>query len=105
MKDDFQLEREESDLPRDSLSSQANHWAWVMFGLILLWLIFLALIQYAMADHLPPAIVRPPPVIVAPSPPVLIAPSESRCRTERVMHHDPILDTDEWTTTEICDDN
>ncbi|TPV98758.1 MAG: hypothetical protein USCAAHI_01790 [Beijerinckiaceae bacterium] len=45
----------------------------------------------------PPVLVQPPPVVVFPSP-------QARCHTERTTEHDGILDTDNWTEREVCDE-
>lgn len=62
------------------------------------------------ADYQPyGALPEPPPVVIQPypsaqAPAVLVTPVEPRCRTVRTIEHDGILDKDDWTQTETCDE-
>ena len=51
----------------------------------------------------PPMAAPPPPVIV--QPPAVLVPAEPRCRIVRETHHDDILDTNNWTEREVCDED
>lgn len=53
------------------------------------------------ADYqLPPG----PPVVIEEQPPVIVAPSQPRCRVVRETQHDDILDTNNYTEREECDE-